>query len=249
MLIIQRLVISNVKARKNYYYDITLLFYPGFTEEIGMKKHEWDNGFLKSYQDATLMYCSIHAKINYLEVSRHLRQQRLAFLDKIKTLTNRHLIYSGPVKEFQRGLSPINLENLQGLKEAGWDPTAFRELLSPESQREIYLKNETLLELIKEDKDISWPFMGPVAEQFPEEAEKYSQAVQDPIDLRTIDEKLKAGFYITHEMLVADLRRMVLNCQEYNQKNSIFWEYAERINTRYLKSSITEVVVGKKGKE
>jgi len=194
------------------------------------------------------MYCSIHPKINYLEISRHLRQQRLAFLEKIKTLTNRHQIYSG-IKEFERGLSPINLEHLQGLKEAGWDPTAFKELLSPESQRDIYIKNEALLETIKEAKDCSWPFMAPVAEHFPEEAEKYSQAVQDPIDLRTIEEKLKSGFYITHEMLLADLRRMVLNCQEYNQKNSIFWELAEKINTRYLKSSITEVVVGKKGKE
>jgi len=220
----------------------------GFTEEIGMKKNEWDNGFLKSYQDATLMYCSIHPKINYLEVSRHLRQQRLAYLDKIKSLTNRHLIHSG-IKEFERGLTPINLEHLQGLKDAGWDPTAFKELLSPENHRDIYIKNEALLETIKEDKDCSWPFMAPVAEHFPEEAEKYSQLVQDPIDLRTIEEKLKSGFYITHEMLLADLRRMVLNCQEYNQKNSIFWELAEKINTRYLKSSITEVVVGKKGKE
>jgi len=213
-----------------------------------MKKSEWDNGFLKSYQDATLMYCGIYAKVNYLEITRHLRQQRIAFLDKIKTLTNRHHIYSG-IREFQKGLAPIDLEKLQGLKEIGWDGTKFKELLSPESQKEIYEKNEELLIAIKEDRDCSWPFEAPVAELFPDDAEKYSKAVQDPIDLRTIEEKLKSGFYITHEMLVADLRRMVLNCQEYNQKHSLFWDLAEKINTKYLKSSITEVVVGKKSKE
>jgi len=141
------------------------------------------------------------------------------------------------------------LEKLQGLKDAGWDGIKFKELLSPDSQREIYEKNDQLLESIKSDSECSWPFEAPVAELFPEDAEKYLSAVQDPIDLRTIEEKLKSGFYITHEMLVADLRRMVLNCQEYNQKNSLFWELAEKINVRYLRSSITEVIVGKKQKE
>jgi len=193
------------------------------------------------------MYCGIYPKINYLDISKHLRQQRLSFLEKIKNVSSQHLIYSG-IHEFHKGTVPIDLEKLQGLKDAGWDGSKFKQLLSPDSQKEIYQKNEQLLDGIKLD-ECSWPFAEPVIELFPEEADKYLSVVQDPIDLRTIEEKLKSGFYITHEMLVADLRRMVLNCQEYNQKNSVFWEFAERISMRYLRSSFTEVIVGKKQKE
>uniref|UniRef100_A0A6B2L4T9 Histone acetyltransferase n=1 Tax=Arcella intermedia TaxID=1963864 RepID=A0A6B2L4T9_9EUKA len=212
----------------------------GFTEEIEMKKNEWDIGFLKSYQDATLMYCGIDPHINYLDISSSLRKQRLAFLEAIKKVSNQHYIYSG-VKHFKKGTFPIDLEKLKGLKDAGWDATKFKELLSAKSQREIFKKNEQLLDAIKEDKECSWPFRAPVVELHPAAAEKYLSTVKDPIDLRTIEEKLRAGFYITHEMMLADLRRMVINCQEFNPRSSEFWELAEQVNVKYLRDSITEV--------
>jgi hypothetical protein len=106
-----------------------------------------------------------------------------------------------------------------------------------------------------------------VQELYPSEAEKYLREVKDPIDLRTMEEKLESGtifcslfsfplllstsppspnlpgFYITHQMLLADLQRMVDNCKAYNGKGTLYYNVAEKINTTYLNQKIEVQVV------
>jgi len=188
------------------------------------------------------MHCLIDKRIDYLEVTTQLRIQRLAFVSKMRELSNQHIIYPG-VRDFVNGAVRIDLEKLQGLKEAGWEPTKFRELMSPERQKELYEENRKLLRAIQQDQDVAWPFREPVEESFPSEAEKYLKEIKDPIDLRTIEEKLEKGFYITHEMLLADLQRMVDNCKLYNPKGSVYHEVAEKLNARYLNNKIEVQVV------
>jgi len=136
----------------------------------------------------------------------------------------------------------LNLEELPGLKEVGWDPSAYRLLCSKESQAKIYSQNRELLDKMRKDPD-SWPFRAPVSELFPTEAPKYLQKVLDPIDLRTIDEKLEKGFYLTHEMFVADLLRVVENCLEYNPPDSDYYLLAAGLREKYLQTEVTEVDV------
>uniref|UniRef100_A0A6B2LF42 Bromo domain-containing protein n=1 Tax=Arcella intermedia TaxID=1963864 RepID=A0A6B2LF42_9EUKA len=235
-------------AKKNQFYhlltyadDFAIGYFQrqGFTLEIEIDKKDWDIGFLKYYDNATLMHCHIDNKIDYLEVSEQLRLQRMAFIKKMKQLSSQHLIYPG-VKDFLNGAVQIDLEKLQGLKEAGWEPTKFKELMHPDKQKELYDINKKLIQAIKQDED-SWAFLSPVVEIFPADAEKYLQQVKDPIDLRTIEGKLEKGFYITHEMLLADLQRMVDNCMAFNPKESEFHELAEKINNRYLVKNKIEV--------
>jgi len=95
---------------------------------------------------------------------------------------------------------------------------------------------------MKEDED-SWPFRAPVSELFPSEAPKYLLQVKDPIDLRTIEERLHAHFYLTHEMFVADMLRMVENCLEYNPKDGDYYALASALRDKYLRTEVTEVDV------
>jgi hypothetical protein len=51
------------------------------------------------------------------------------------------------------------------------------------------------------------PFAKPVIELYPKLATTYLETITDPIDLRTITEKLEKRFYICPEMLLSDLQR------------------------------------------
>lgn len=148
--------------------------------------------------------------------------------------------------------------------ECGWDPENYEKILSPEIQRGIYEENRRLLDAIKADKELSDPFKQPVIELHPDLSSVYLTRISDPIDLRTITEKLEQGLYITPEMMVADLHRYTLllfgvnlfrmleNCKKFlkslfidnKQKNvekDQLYESANLINVRYLNKRKSEL--------
>eukprot|EP01125_Pyxidicula_operculata_P010958 TRINITY_DN3598_c0_g1_i2.p1 TRINITY_DN3598_c0_g1~~TRINITY_DN3598_c0_g1_i2.p1 ORF type:complete len:309 (-),score=50.67 TRINITY_DN3598_c0_g1_i2:903-1829(-) len=129
----------------------------GFTLEIELDQKHWDIGFLKYYDSATLMHCKIDPNLDYLEISSLLRTQRMAFVNKMRELSNQHLIYPG-VRDFQEGSVRIDLAKLRGLKEAGWEPDEYYLLMSSDRQQQIYKQNRNLLNNIKNDDEVSWPF-------------------------------------------------------------------------------------------
>jgi hypothetical protein len=51
-----------------------------------------------------------------------------------------------------------DINKIRGLKECGWDFEKYNELVSDEKQKQIYEQNKKLLDEIKSDKDLSWPF-------------------------------------------------------------------------------------------
>lgn len=143
----------------------------GFTLEIELARKHWDIGFLKHYDSATLMHCPIDARINYLEISEYLHDQRMAFVQKIRELTTQHLIYPGITlfKEHESRTTTttttttpprIDVDHMPGLDLCGYDTTAFKALLSPSNQQFVQQQNKTLLHRIVHDEN-SWPFHVP----------------------------------------------------------------------------------------
>ncbi len=60
----------------------------------------------------------------------------------------------------------------------------------------------------------------------------YLEIVQDPIDLRTMRERLDSGdFYKSHAMLLADMLRMCDNCKLYNAEGSSYFQAALELET------------------
>jgi len=108
----------------------------GFTKEIGLTEKEWNIGFLKTYDAATLMHCALDPNLNYLEITTDVRQQHTVFKTQLKVLTGQHLIYPG-VQDFRDGIVILELSELPGLQKAGWDPSKFNELISESVQRTI----------------------------------------------------------------------------------------------------------------
>jgi len=71
-------------------------------------------------------------------------------------------------------------------------------------------------------------FRIPVVEQFPDVAEKYSEKISHPIDLRTILHERMPRYRVIGE-LQDDLILVFHNCCTFNRVNSQYWKYAVEI--------------------
>ncbi|XP_017850507.1 histone acetyltransferase KAT2A-like [Drosophila busckii] len=73
----------------------------------------------------------------------------------------------------------------------------------------------TLLKYIKQQKD-AWPFLRPVSTAI---APGYYEYIQYPMDLQTMEQRLKRGYYISSDLFIADMKRIFSNCHLYNDPN------------------------------
>lgn len=77
----------------------------------------------------------------------------------------------------------------------------------------------------------AWCFRDPVNT---EEVTDYLDVVTDPIDLRTIEKRIRKGdWYKNKHMLYSDMMKMVNNCKLYNGEGSTYYEYAVSLE-KYL---------------
>ncbi|KAI9395328.1 hypothetical protein POPTR_005G217400v4 [Populus trichocarpa] len=94
----------------------------GFTKEIYLEKDRWQ-GYIKDYDGGILMECKIDQKLPYTDLSTMIRRQRQAIDEKIRELSNCHIIYPGiDFQKKEAGIPKkiIKVEDIPGLREAGW---------------------------------------------------------------------------------------------------------------------------------
>ncbi|KAG2429318.1 hypothetical protein HXX76_011086 [Chlamydomonas incerta] len=66
----------------------------GFTREISLARERWQ-GYIKDYDGGTLMQCVMHPRISYTALPDLVRTQRLALDDRIRTVSNSHVVRPG----------------------------------------------------------------------------------------------------------------------------------------------------------
>ncbi|PIA31577.1 hypothetical protein AQUCO_04900107v1 [Aquilegia coerulea] len=66
----------------------------GFTKEINLDKAIWQ-GYIKDYDGGILMECKIDPKLPYTDLWTMIRRQRQAIDEKIRELSNCHIVYPG----------------------------------------------------------------------------------------------------------------------------------------------------------
>ncbi|KAG0455564.1 hypothetical protein HPP92_024856 [Vanilla planifolia] len=96
----------------------------GFTKEITLEKERW-HGYIKDYDGGILMECKIDPKLPYTDLSTMIRRQRQAIDEKIRELSNCHIVYPGI--DFQKKEAGIlekilKVDDIPGLRKAGWTP-------------------------------------------------------------------------------------------------------------------------------
>ncbi|KAF3326305.1 histone acetyltransferase GCN5 [Carex littledalei] len=197
----------------------------GFTKEITLDKNRWQ-GYIKDYDGGILMECKINLKLPYTDLATMIRRQR-------QVESNFSQKEAGIPKKM------LKVEDIPGLKEAGWTPDQWghSRFKTPNSmvdsvQYRQHLNNfmRALLKTMNEHPD-AWPFKEPVdAREVPD----YYDIIKDPMDLKTMSKRVESElYYVTFEMFVADVKRMFHNARTYNSPETIYYKCATRIENHF----------------
>lgn len=214
----------------------------GFSKKITLPFERWQ-GYIKDYDGVTLMECILHPRVDYLNIPMLLKAQKMALVEKMKEISNSHIVFPGIDVESRKGLK---IEEIPGLKEVGWrkdrpggnfstrgGPTAG---FSERDKTSQDLLRKHLQQILKEIRAhaCSWPFLEPVNTKDTGAVDYYT-VIKNPMDLRTMQERLDKGwFYVTKEIFRADLKRMVENCKTYNGKSHYVTELAVQLERIFV---------------
>jgi histone acetyltransferase len=201
----------------------------GFKIRISQPRERWV-GWIKDYEGGTLMECRASTDIDYLSVKDTIHRQRAAIFEKIKEVSNSHIVYPGVSEPF-----PLDIANIRGLKESAiagqpeWRPEP-----EPDMER-LTAELRSILQAVLHHPD-AWPFLYPVD---PVLVPDYPKIVRNPIDLQTIGQRLDSNaFYRTKHIFCADLLRMCNNCRLYNRRDTAYYHCADSIE-RFLRERTT----------
>ncbi|PWA80289.1 histone acetyltransferase of the GNAT family 1 [Artemisia annua] len=213
----------------------------GFTKDIFLEKERW-HGYIKDYDGGILMECKIDPKLPYTDLSTMIHRQRQAIDEKIRELSNCHIVYPGI--DFQKKESGIpkrvcKLEDIPGLREAGWSPdqwghSRFKMMNvsvdgTPNQKLTGFMRS--ILKAIysvqaMHDHADAWPFKDPVDVR---DVPDYYDIIRDPMDLKTMAKRVDSEqYYVTLEMFLADARRMFANARTYNSPETIYFKCSTR---------------------
>jgi len=204
----------------------------GFTKNISMPKGRYQ-GLIKEYDGGTMMECYVHPSIDFTRIPEMLAAQREFILSRIRLKAQSHRVVYDPLpKNWKPHLEGVSRANesaaralaVPGMIEAGW---TLADLMATTGQGKDLdrAKNALKSDLIGivrkvEEQQFSWPFREPVDTN---EVKDYLEIIKEPIDLMTIDKRIRKGdHYKSKKMLYADLMLMVNNCKLYNDEASTY---------------------------
>ncbi|KAL7477601.1 hypothetical protein ACHAW6_003402 [Cyclotella cf. meneghiniana] len=208
----------------------------GFTKTIQMPKARY-HGLIKDYDGGTLMECYIHPSIDFTRLPQMIHAQKQFLLRRIRATSKSDKVVYPPLppdfaKNFEstsRSAGPAaRALAVPGVVEAGWtlsDLMASTGGAKDADQKKDMLKKELLALVQKvQEKQFSWCFRDPVDT---DEVTDYLEVVKDPIDLRTMEKRVRKGdHYKSKHQLYADMMKMVNNCKIYNDPDSTYHECA-----------------------
>ncbi|CAJ0571484.1 unnamed protein product, partial [Mesorhabditis spiculigera] len=197
----------------------------GFTTEIPIPQENY-KGFIKDYDGATLMACHLHPQIPYTHYAQFCMVER----DLIREVAK--IVYPNEAEKVTRA----GIEHK--FKEYVNEPVPLAEIadLENEPEEEIVHRKDaenkirSIVNKLKNEEE-SWPFLEPVD---PVQVPDYYSFITQPIDMQTIQERLKNKYY-THEILfLADLRRLFDNCFRFNGIDTEYYRLGYVLNKEAL---------------
>jgi histone acetyltransferase len=209
----------------------------GFTKEITLDERRY-RGYIKDYDGGTLMECVLRTKIPYLDVPGMIKSQRAAVYEKMKEISNSHIIHPG-IEAFKRGGRLTKIDDIPGLKEAGFKEEHFGETTNTvEKNKKLRDQLRKVIRQLQDHED-AWPFLQAVdAEAVPD----YYDIIKDPIDLQAMENRLEDNYYRTLDIFVSDFRLLVDNCRTYNAKDTQYYACADNLEA-FFKKIMRSVVV------
>ncbi|OAF70852.1 hypothetical protein A3Q56_01415 [Intoshia linei] len=187
----------------------------GFRKEIKLHRGVY-TGYIKDYEGAKLMNCEIFSNITYCKFSNDLQFQK-GVLKKIIEMRKNEFdnVYPGISKFTDQKF--ISISEIPGILDSGWNCNASERVYN-NNYNNLQEKFKQVIREITENSN-SWPFLKPVEEDI---APGYHTIIKHPMDLKTISDRIKKGYYIHPHTFIADLKRIFVCCRLYNDENSVF---------------------------
>nr|GEU53908.1 histone acetyltransferase GCN5 [Tanacetum cinerariifolium] len=139
-----------------------------FTKDIFLEKDRW-HGYIKDYDGRILMECKMDPKLPYTDLSTMIHRQRQAIDEKIRELSNYHIVYLGI--DFQKKESGI-------LKRV----CKLEDILDGTPNQKLTGFMRSVLKAIHDNAN-ALPFKDPVdVRKVPD----YYDIIRDPMDLKTM---------------------------------------------------------------
>ncbi|KAL3097890.1 hypothetical protein niasHS_000625 [Heterodera schachtii] len=196
-----------------------------FVMQIPLPEERY-KGFIKDYQGATLMYCQLHPKMVYVHAKQIYQDMRTLYMLALRErFPNFGREFDGLETQFRLNESrQLRVEQIPGAETLH----NFEELrrTNSEAQPDAQQTMRSVLQKLKTDRN-AWPFQKPVD---PDEVPDYYDYIPFPVDLGSIAERLKLGYYIHERMFVADIRRMFDNCYKFNSPESQYYYHGYKLN-------------------
>ncbi|CAG4976267.1 histone acetyltransferase KAT2A [Colias croceus] len=203
----------------------------GFSKDIKLPRAMYQ-GYIKDYEGATLMHCELNPRIVYTKFTSVIRRQK-EIVKKLIDMRQKEVrkIHPG-LTCFKEGVRSIPIEAVAGLREAGY--RAPRAAPEPAHDADpAPLRN--MLHAVK-NHAAAWPFLKPVDKT---EVPDYYDHIKYPMDLRTMGERLKARYYVSKRLFIADMTRIFTNCRLYNSPDTDYYRCANTLE-KYFQAKMKE---------
>ncbi|XP_004922629.1 histone acetyltransferase KAT2A [Bombyx mandarina] len=202
----------------------------GFSKDIKLPRAMYQ-GYIKDYEGATLMHCELNPRIVYTQFTSVIRMQK-EIVKKLIDMRQKEVrkIYPG-LTCFKEGVRSLPPECIPGAREAGWRAPPPPHDPDPDP---VTLRN--VLHAVK-NHATAWPFLKPVDKA---EVPDYYDHIKYPMDLRTMGERLKARYYVSKRLFIADMTRIFNNCRLYNSPDTDYYRCANTLE-KYFQTKMKEV--------
>nr|XP_018908227.1 PREDICTED: histone acetyltransferase KAT2A [Bemisia tabaci]XP_018908228.1 PREDICTED: histone acetyltransferase KAT2A [Bemisia tabaci] len=212
----------------------------GFSKDIKLNRAVYQD-LIKDYDGATLMHCQLNPKIVYTEFTSVIRKQREIIKYIIESRNSQaQQVYPG-LTCFKEGVRPIPVESIPGIQETGWRPAArmtrVNRMTEECSDPDTLAKNFSIILNTIKNHDFAWPFLEPVKTEI---AADYYDHIKYPMDLGTMTKRLKAGYYVTRRLFIADMTRIFSNCRQYNKPDTQYYTWGNTLE-KYFQTKMKEM--------
>jgi len=213
----------------------------GFSMDIKLVKSAYQ-GYIKDYEGATLMGCQLNRQVPYTEFSLVTKRQKeiLKRIIRRKQAEITEKVYAG--LKFDEEPERINIEDIPGLSDTPWWRTTSGNSSVQRFASQSSMDKDKLFGLLKvvlnsvKGHSSAWPFLKPVD---PDDAPDYYEHIKYPMDLRTMVERLKSGYYVHPRLFLADFNRVISNCRSYNNPDTEYYKLAN-ILEKYVHGKLRE---------
>ncbi|CAL1681482.1 unnamed protein product [Lasius platythorax] len=220
----------------------------GFSKDIKLSKSMYQ-GYIKDYERATLMHCELNSKIVYTEFTSVLRKQK-EIVKKLIYQKQQEIQKVHPgLTCFKEGVRGIPVESIPGIRETGWKSyaqartrglakgTQSSELVDCIDMSEsLFNALNSVLNSVK-NHSTAWPFLEPVDK---DDVPDYYDHIKYPMDLKTMEDRLKSRYYVTRRLFIADMTRIFTNCRLYNSLDTDYYRCANALE-KYFQTRMKEI--------